>query len=103
VLARDHLHLTPASINALVCLAIFSSSSVGITHIATHPDASLIRAAPLAFAAASTVTPSQAAWRHTRSRITAACIANAGCENQRVEALRRSGERPKLAPDPKSV
>ena len=85
--------------NSSVWRAIISSSLVGTTHAATRLSGALMRGPPRAFASASSVTPSHAASRHTRSRSDRAVLADAGGEHDRVEAAERGGERAQLAPD----
>ena len=53
-----------------VCVAIMSSSLVGMVHVETCEFAAEMRGPPAVFAAASTFTPTQAALPHTRSRMT---------------------------------
>ena len=79
-------------IRARVWRAIISSSSVGTTRRATRLAGVEMRSAPAALAAGSSSAPSQASRSAMRARIAGGVLADAGGEDEGVEAAEGGGE-----------
>ncbi len=86
VLLYSGARARPADSRASVCLAIINSSSVGTTRSATRLSGADIVAAPAAFAAGSSVAPSQPSFSAMRARTRCRLLADAGGEDEGIEA-----------------